>query len=251
MTQHRKGQSKFDLNKDSGRDFDLEKKPKRTFDLSKDTDEEVVETVVEKVEVKQPEAPGQTAVKPESKKQPAAPKQPETSIPEPPAPETGSSGARAFNRWIIIFFLILAIALLAWWLWPVNHDGKETSLEDMVENPVDSTDAEAAASEADSAIAPAAGENVSAEAEATVPAEEAPVETPEKSANANSGNAAASSASSAASATPAATAAPSGDIEAEAMKVIRGDYGNNPGRREALGSRYSEVQKRVNQLMRK
>lgn len=40
----------------------------------------------------------------------------------------------------------------------------------------------------------------------------------------------------------------SSDIEQEAMKVIRGDYGNIPERREKLGSRYQEIQDRVNQL---
>lgn len=39
------------------------------------------------------------------------------------------------------------------------------------------------------------------------------------------------------------------DIEAEALNVIRGKYGNNPERREILGSRYSEIQNRVNEIL--
>ena len=39
-------------------------------------------------------------------------------------------------------------------------------------------------------------------------------------------------------------------IEKEALEVIHGDYGNNPGRAEKLGVDYSQVQARVNQLMK-
>lgn len=38
-------------------------------------------------------------------------------------------------------------------------------------------------------------------------------------------------------------------IEKEALEVIHGDYGNNPGRAEKLGADYAQVQARVNQLM--
>lgn len=38
------------------------------------------------------------------------------------------------------------------------------------------------------------------------------------------------------------------NIEQEALNVIRGDYGNVPERRERLGSKYQEIQNRVNQL---
>lgn len=40
------------------------------------------------------------------------------------------------------------------------------------------------------------------------------------------------------------------DIEEEAFKVIRGDYGNIPERRVKLGSQYQPIQNRVNQLKR-
>lgn len=42
----------------------------------------------------------------------------------------------------------------------------------------------------------------------------------------------------------------SDNIEQEALNVIRGDYGNVPERRERLGSKYQEIQNRVNQLKR-
>ena len=38
-------------------------------------------------------------------------------------------------------------------------------------------------------------------------------------------------------------------IEKEALEVIHGDFGNNPGRQAKLGADYAAVQKRVNQLM--
>lgn len=45
-------------------------------------------------------------------------------------------------------------------------------------------------------------------------------------------------------------AAVSGSVESEALNAIRGDYGNGIVRKEKLGSSYSEVQSRVNQLKR-
>lgn len=38
-------------------------------------------------------------------------------------------------------------------------------------------------------------------------------------------------------------------IEKEALEVIHGDFGNNPGRKEKLGADYAAVQARVNELM--
>ncbi|MDE6577450.1 MAG: hypothetical protein K2J82_07115 [Muribaculaceae bacterium] len=40
------------------------------------------------------------------------------------------------------------------------------------------------------------------------------------------------------------------DVEEEALKVIRGDYGNIPERKTKLGSKYQPIQNRVNQLKR-
>lgn len=40
------------------------------------------------------------------------------------------------------------------------------------------------------------------------------------------------------------------DVEAEALKVIRGDYGNNPERKATLGDKYQPIQNRVNELKR-
>ncbi len=40
------------------------------------------------------------------------------------------------------------------------------------------------------------------------------------------------------------------NVETEALKVIRGDYGNNPERSRNLGSNYQSIQNRVNELKR-
>ncbi len=40
------------------------------------------------------------------------------------------------------------------------------------------------------------------------------------------------------------------DVESEALKVIHGDYGNNPERKTKLGSKYQTIQSRVNELKR-
>ena len=42
----------------------------------------------------------------------------------------------------------------------------------------------------------------------------------------------------------------SNDVEAEAMKVIRGDYGVGQERKDKLGNQYHPIQNRVNQLKR-
>lgn len=42
----------------------------------------------------------------------------------------------------------------------------------------------------------------------------------------------------------------SNDVEAEAMKVIRGDYGVGQERKDKLGSQYQTIQSRVNELKR-
>lgn len=42
----------------------------------------------------------------------------------------------------------------------------------------------------------------------------------------------------------------SNDVEAEAMKVIRGDYGLGQERKDKLGSKYQSIQNRVNELKR-
>lgn len=48
---------------------------------------------------------------------------------------------------------------------------------------------------------------------------------------------------------PVKPSAPSGNLDAIAQAVLRGEYGNGDERKRRLGSRYNEVQARVNQLL--
>ena len=41
------------------------------------------------------------------------------------------------------------------------------------------------------------------------------------------------------------------NVETQALKVIRGEYGNNPQRKSILGKDYSVIQNKVNELKRK
>ena len=50
--------------------------------------------------------------------------------------------------------------------------------------------------------------------------------------------------------TSANTTSVSNDVEAEAMKVIRGDYGVGQERKDKLGTKYQTIQSRVNELKR-
>ena len=49
--------------------------------------------------------------------------------------------------------------------------------------------------------------------------------------------------------TPTGSGAPSGDVSELAARVIAGEFGNGDARKQALGSRYSTVQKRVNEIL--
>ena len=49
--------------------------------------------------------------------------------------------------------------------------------------------------------------------------------------------------------TPTGSGAPSGDVSALAARVIAGEFGNGDARRQALGSRYDEVQAEVNRIL--
>ena len=40
------------------------------------------------------------------------------------------------------------------------------------------------------------------------------------------------------------------DVEAEALKVIRGDYGVGKERKDKLGAKYAEIQGKVNEMYR-
>lgn len=202
--------NRFNLNKSSDRKFDLSKDTKRKFDLSKDTDEEVVAAPATNTTSESPASPTQST-------------------------EPNSGGNK---KWLWVVIALAVIALLVWLLKPSNKPS-EVSTQDSVEA-VASPDTVATDDEtsADSTVSlPQADDEVAVEEAASQPA------TPEVT------NPSATSAPTA-SANAISSSNIAGDIEAEAQKVIRGVYGVGQERKSKLGTQYSAIQKRVNQLKR-
>ena len=202
--------SKFQLNKGTDHGFDISKGGKRKFDLTKDVDEPVVAPIAEP----QPTAPG-------------------NSVKSTPEPEEKKK-----SKWFWVILIIIVIILLIWWL----LHGKSTESEPIVEEETIeevTTPAENTEEVSNEVEIPAGGDAVEENAnndENSNPSESV-VNTPES--------------------TPAATQttnnAPSvvsNDVEAEALKVIRGEYGVGQERKNKLGNQYEAIQHRVNELKR-
>lgn len=228
MAKEQKG--RFQLNKGEDHKFDISKGSKRKFDLTKDVDEpEIQENLQEEVPTKLQEVI------------------PPTPTPEPENQEKGS------QKWWIWLSLIIILALIAWWVWPTSNSdekGQEETGQEVIapieEESVTTSDTALASdtpaeeeeqSETGSTPAPEASNGETPETVATSPKEAVP--SVESSPNTN--------AVSPSSSTPS-YGASSSDIETEALKVIRGDYGNNPVRRQQLGDKYQTIQAKVNQL---
>lgn len=209
--------SKFQLNKGTDHGFDISKGGKRKFDLSKDDEEPVVA--------------------PASKPQPTGSDNIVNSTTEPKEKKN--------NKWPWIILAIIVIILLIWWLLP----GKSTESEPIVEEETIeevSTYAENTEEVSDEAEIPAGEDAVEENAnkdESSNPSEPV-VNTPETttapSAPQTTNNVAISNAPSVVS----------NDVEAEALKVIRGDYGIGQERKNKLGNQYEAIQRRVNELKR-
>lgn len=209
--------SKFQLNKGTDHGFDISKGGKRKFDLSKDDEEPIVAT-----------AP---------KTQPTAPVNPVKPTPEPEVKKN--------NKWLWIALAIIVIILLIWWLLPGNSTESEPIVEEETIEEV-ATPADHAEEVSDATEIPA-GENAVEENanndESSNPSEPAvnnPETTPAPAAPQTTNNVSTNNASSAIS----------NDVEAEAIKVIRGEYGIGQERKNMLGNRYEAIQRRVNELKR-
>ena len=203
-----------DNNRKSRRNFDLEKPVKRSFDLEKEIPQEAASLH----QHQQPE------------------NVPPMDLPEPP--ETGKPMKMTWI-WVcsIIVLVIIVIACIR------GCDSAEKAVEpqqaEQLQAPAPAdeqeTDASAqtqAATEteaADSVAADAAASAASAEEAATPYEPQQPQTEP----------------------SPAVTpsASPSIDLEAEAARVIRGDYGNGDERRARLGENYRAVQNVVNRML--
>lgn len=209
----------FDLNKKSARSFDLGKESiSRKFDLSKDSDDISVENI-------------------------------ETDS-ENHLEETSSN--RNNLKWLLIALGVIIIGLLIWWLIPTSNIGaKEETENDIPENVVTTTDENVENNNSENSV----NEEVAPVVEEEVQSEEVVVDTPEQDVTkaettpdnqtsppkptvipSNSINDSVT------------TANVSNDIETEALKVIRGDYGIGQERKDRLGNKYQTIQNRVNQL---
>lgn len=235
--------NKFQLNKSSNKEFDINKGSKRKFDLTKDEGEEVIVTGAKPNKTTPAK---QTKAQEELKNSEIATARETTSVNN--NSQQSTEAPKGNKKWLWILLLI-AVLTLAWWLMSRNDDsakpGNITPESNITEQADPSNEGQISDSDTTSA-APCqteidnepkeAGDDqdkVNQEPSVTTPAQpSSPVATtPDTKTKLTT------------------TANISNDIEAEARKVIRGDYGCYPERKEALGSKYSEVQARVNQLM--
>lgn len=231
--------SKFQLNKGGNHEFDISKGSKRRFDLTKDEDTPAVTDATETPQATAPVADPTTVEAPAR---------------EPMTPTTPDPEKRKSNIWLWLLLAIIVIGLLIWWLLP----GKSSDAEPVIEEVVSEE------------VAVPAEDSQQMGADTTLPAEattEAPTtdnganSTPSEDGAGTSAAAAATAPAAPATTAPAASTANSGDnnntvtavsadVEAEALKVIRGDYGDGLERKNKLGNQYRPIQSRVNQLKR-
>ena len=178
--------------------------------------------------------------------------------------ESGNSGG-GNNKWMWIVGAILVVAIIAW----LCVRGCSSNDQGVTTEPTVEAVEATGASEEEAVVEEPATENegeqsVSSEAEVDGPTTEeiasaSTATAPEAPASA----ATATSASTPTIATSETVSRPSGntvsatpaaqvssDIEAEALKVIRGEYGTGFERKLKLGSKYREIQNRVNELKR-
>ena len=207
--------SKFQLNKGTDHGFDISKGGKRKFDLTKDDDEPIVA--------------------PTAKTQPTALV---NSVEPAPEPEEKKNG-----KWFWLILAVIVIILLIWWMLP----GKSTESEPIVEEETIeevTTPAENTEEVSNEAEIPSGGDAVEENAnndesfnpsEAVVNTQETTPAVPQTTNNVATNNA---------------PSAVSNDVEAEAIKVIRGEYGIGQERKNMLGNKYDAIQQRVNELKR-
>lgn len=211
--------NKFQLNKGGDHNFDISKGGKRKFDLTKDDDENIT-TVSSEVNVGQP---------------------------------SGGCSAPKTNKWIWILAAIIVIALLALLLKPKSSEPQIQTDPDSTNQPsfYDETDSDASEGNVMTAedtpdASPDAPQEVpsindeSVDAPQNSDAEEMSEDnitdqygTPNKPEMHNT-----------------AIINTTNDIEAEALKVIRGEYGDGNVRKDLLGEKYYDIQRRVNELKR-
>ena len=208
-------------NRKSNRSFRLEKKAGRHFEIEKEID--------------------------------VAPVMPENApVNQPAEPVTGNNGGNeggsSSMKWVIVVLIIVAIAACAYFLTGGNKDNGDTSKD------IPQTEQSSCALDSETAKDSVANSDTVTDA---VPESDAePTATPAIDENVGepSANQTQTPAKEAAQPTtsPAVANAPLSDNVVEnARRVIRGDFGSGEERKAKLGTSYSEIQSKVNEMYRK
>lgn len=233
--------NKFNLDKGERRKFDLgkdgaDKKTKPKFNLNKDDApaEEIQasqKTVAQKQTTPKANSPKPASAKPDNTKPSSA--KPNNAKPSSAAPtstppvtpagddEDSSSGK---GKWLIAAIVVIAIVVFGIWYSHRDKGGETPAPTEQLASDSDST---AKAAQDTSTTA----QNASATSAAAASSETA--QTTDAAAQPQS----------------ASTDIPA-SVEEAAREVLSGKYGNNPDRRRALGSRYKEIQRVVNRMVR-
>lgn len=149
-------------------------------------------------------------------------------------PDSGSNGNK---KWLWIVLAIIVIAIIAWLLIPSTKSASEDTISpEETEEVTSANDTD----ESNSEVTPATGE-ITDENEGVATADDSysPDEQTSQGSSTDS-----------ASTFPENANNVSDDVEKEALKVIRGDYGIGQERVNNLGSKYHVIQSRVNELKR-
>ena len=169
--------------------------------------------------------------------------EPITAVEEPQSTETKGKSL----TWLWILLALIVVAGLVWWFTSSKDEtAQEPAAQEQVEEVAEEVTTEEAvpAEEATEATEATEGPgNGDDQTQPSVPEVKPETETP-ADANAPAANNPATSQSTSKAVTV------SGDVEAEAMKVIRGDYGIGQERKDKLGESYQSIQNRVNELKR-
>lgn len=147
------------------------------------------------------------------------------------------------NKWIWWVVGLIALCIIGYFIFSKSDKEQPTNTEtEVVEEEVVATDSvNESTNQLEDAQDEANAEEVSEAAQPEQPAEESDAEAQTPVANVSPEQTKSNAVES---------VTVSNDVEAEAMKVIRGDYGIGQERKDKLGAKYQSIQNRVNELKR-
>lgn len=204
------------------RNFNLEKRQERHFDLDKE-EPKVVNTVDN------------------SKISNSSNQQTYTKVPGEPTSKSPQNGNSKSWLWIILVVVVAIIAFLCYKGCSNQNEESTPAIEDIQMPNQQDEDLSSTLSQDDTAIA-------------TKVVEESEMETPStnqvlaNNSNSDNGSISISQAKQPSQSVPTPKATFGNDLEENARRVIRGDFGNGQARKEALGDRYTEIQNRINEI---